>query len=91
MRTTESHPTVKCPQCGTEFPLTEALLEPFRVELQKDLAEQYENKLKEKTESLELEAKKRAEEKAALTAKDLQEQVKEISDRLKKAQETEGY
>jgi len=50
---------------------------------------QYENKLKEKTESLELEAKRRAEEKAALTAKDLQEQVKEISERLKKSQETE--
>ncbi|MFC1909125.1 DUF2130 domain-containing protein [Chloroflexota bacterium] len=89
MRTTESHTTVKCPKCGTEFPLTEALLEPLRVGLQKDLAEQYEKQLKEKTDSLEIEAKKRAEEEAALTAKDLQEQVKETSERLKKSQETE--
>jgi len=38
MKTAEGNTTVKCPKCGTEFPLTEALLEPFRIELQKDLA-----------------------------------------------------
>ncbi len=89
MSSKESHTTVKCPKCGTEFPLTEALLEPFRMELQKDLAEQYENKLQETTESIELKAKKKAEEEAALTAKDLQEQVKEVGERLKKSQEAE--
>ncbi len=89
MRTTESPTAIKCPKCGTEFPLTEALLEPLRVELQKNLAEQYDNKLREKTESLELEAKKRAEEKATLNTKDLQAQVKEITESLKKSQETE--
>ncbi len=32
MKTTDKDTTVKCPSCGTEFPLTGALLEPLRVE-----------------------------------------------------------
>ena len=89
MKTPESPNTVKCPNCGTEFPLTEALLEPLRVELQRDLTKEYEDKLREAKEKFESEAKKRAEENVAITTKDLQEQVKETNERLKKSQEAE--
>ena len=47
MKTAEQITSVKCPNCGVEFPLTEALLEPLRVELQRDVTKEYENKLRE--------------------------------------------
>ena len=89
MKTAEQITSVKCPNCGVEFPLTEALLEPLRVELQRDVTKEYENKLREAKEKFESEAKTRAENNAATTIKDLQEQVKETNERLIKTQEAE--
>lgn len=89
MKKTATPTTVKCPNCGTDFPLTEALLEPFRVELERDAAKDYEGKLKEAEEKLELEARRRAEENTAVTVQDLQEQVKEAKDSLEKSRKAE--
>lgn len=80
---------VKCPKCGNEFPLTDALLEPLRMELQNGFREEYDEKLKEAQENLEIQARRRAEEDAIQTVKDLQAQVKETNERLQKSQEIE--
>lgn len=89
MKTTDKSTVVKCPNCGIEFPLTDALLEPLRMELRKNLSQEYDNKLREAKEGYELDAKKRAEESVALVLKDLQEQVKEGNEKIRKSQETE--
>ena len=89
MKTGEKQTTIKCPKCGTEFPLTEALLEPLRIDLQKDLSKEYEGKLKEEKEKIVSEAKKQAEETLATEMNDIQEQLKASKETLKKSQEAE--
>jgi hypothetical protein len=60
-----------------EFPLTDALIEPLRFELQKEYTKEYDKKFEEAKKALELEERTRAQEDTALMIKDLEEQVKE--------------
>ena len=89
MKSVSKQTIVDCPKCGAELPLTEAILEPLRIELRKHYSEEYEKKLQEVKDSIEAEARRQVEENSAVTIKDLREQIQELKDKLQKANETE--
>lgn len=89
MRTLDKEAVINCPKCGAAFPLTEAILEPLRVELRRGYSEEYEKKLQDMKDSVEAQTKKQVEENSALAVKDFEEQVKELKGKLKEANDRE--
>jgi hypothetical protein len=65
------------------------MMGPFRQELQKTIQQEYEGKLEAEKVKLQLEAKQHAERITAEHAKELEEQVKELTGQLKEAQKNE--
>ena len=90
MSETDKATKVKCPNCGTEFPLTDAITEPLRNELEGSLKQQYDKQLVEAKEVLEKEFSAKAKKQAESQVQELQEQVKELSGELKEAKGNEA-
>lgn len=73
--------SIVCPQCGTEFPLSEAITKQIRQEVQDDFQEKIEAERKR--------AERKAQDAAAVELADLREQLTEKDDALKHLQQQE--
>ncbi len=76
-----AEPTIICPFCNREIPLTDAISHQIREEIRRE----FEIEVKKREE----EARKKAEEKISLELKDLQEHLKEKEQKLQELQRTE--
>ena len=72
MKPTDKQTIITCPKCGADFPLTEAVLEPLKVELRKDYSTEYEKKLQDMKEVLRLKQEKKLKKTNIVTIKDYQ-------------------
>ncbi len=76
-----AEPTIICPFCNREIPLTDAISHQIREKVRRE----FEIEAKKREE----EARKKAEEKISLELKDLKEQLKEKEQRLQESQRIE--
>lgn len=86
MNTAVATQTIKCPECGFEFELTEAISKKFDEAAESKYRELYRSNLKEVEKKAKEIAKKEAEDKFTLKLETLQSQVDEKDKRLKEIQ-----
>ena len=89
MKTADKTITVKCPECGREFPLTDSITEQLRHEVEGTLRQQFDKQLSEEKQNWEKEFSERAKKQSADQIQELQDQVEELSTELKGAKELE--
>lgn len=90
MTTMSDQMRAKCPKCGTEFPLTDAIVEPMRSRLQDEMRQEYDQQLNDAKKELEQVIVKRAEKQTAGQVQELRDQVKELSEELKTTKQNEA-
>jgi hypothetical protein len=76
---------IRCPNCGTEIPVSEALTAQLREQIQEDLSGEYEARI----ERAGKDAAERAREQLALELRDLEARLAEQNEKARLAQERE--
>jgi len=80
---------IVCPHCHKKIPLTDAITQQLRAELEKDFTAQYEEREKVLRDTLVKEAKRKAKEEITVELKGLQEQIVEKDEKLVEMQKAE--
>jgi hypothetical protein len=84
MKTSDRTMTVKCPKCAEEFPLTTAITEPLRHEVEESLRQQFDRQLVKEKENWEKEfIEKAAKKRIADQIRDIQDAIGQLNEELK--------
>ncbi len=81
--------TIKCPQCGTNIELNQALSSQIRSDIEERLRQEFNQRYKEEIGKREARIRKEKEEEINIKLKDLEEQLNSKSEKLRDAQQKE--